>query len=254
MSVLKLHCSTVAVSPCENLPPTLSVPGQCGLWETSRGAREGDVLPYVSCHVNRCLREQRVRCGEKSTFFCVWILTDMKALWGHSDVQSHLRPPDSQCLRQFQQSCWPRSCTGRRRPPAPLECAGSRGLHPALRMEQSPPQAHLGTHMTRAQPCLTECFLSHFYVHTFFDLYLLLNQWTRGGGTPVAWHSRVALPPTDANTVCWVTVILGTSGQKWIFFLKSFKILAYLREYWCIWQSKKKSVVILSQKHSIDSY
>ncbi len=68
MSVLQLHCSTVAVCPCKNLPAVLSAPGHCRLRETSGNAGEGDILPYVSCHVNRCLRQQWARCGGKSEF------------------------------------------------------------------------------------------------------------------------------------------------------------------------------------------
>lgn len=214
MSVLQLHCSTVAVCPCENLPAVLSAPGHCGLRETSGSAGEGDILPYVSCHINRCLREQWARCGGKSEFSFVYILREVEALCGHTEVRSHLQLPDWQCQRRFQQSCWPHSCTDRRRPPAPLECAGSRGVHPARQKEQSLPQAHLGTHMKRAHRSLTGHFLCHFYVHTDFDLNIPLNQWTRGGGTPLAWHSRVASPPTDTSMAGWVTVILGTSGGK----------------------------------------
>lgn len=57
------------------------------------------------------------------------------------------------------------------------------------------------------------CFF-YFRVHLVFNLNLPLNQWTRGGGTPVAWHSSVASPPTDTCMTGWVTVILGTSGDK----------------------------------------
>lgn len=68
MSALQLHCSTVTVCPRKNLPAVLSAPGHCRLWETSGNAGEGDILPYVGCHVNRCLRQQWARCGGKSEF------------------------------------------------------------------------------------------------------------------------------------------------------------------------------------------
>ncbi len=68
MSVLLLHCSTVAVDPCRNRGAVLSVPAHCRLWETSDTAGQGDILPYVSCHVNRCLGEQWARCVGKSEF------------------------------------------------------------------------------------------------------------------------------------------------------------------------------------------
>lgn len=68
MSVLQLHRSTVAVCPCKNLPAVPSVPGHRRLGETSGNAGEGDVLPYVSRHVDRCLREQWARCARRASF------------------------------------------------------------------------------------------------------------------------------------------------------------------------------------------
>lgn len=46
-----------------------------------------------------------------------------------------------------------------------------------------------------------------------FDLVLPLNQWMRGGGTPVARHLRVASPPTVTSTTCCATVTVGTSAE-----------------------------------------
>lgn len=74
MSIFQLHCSTVAVCPRKNLPAVLSVPGHCRLRGTPGNAVEGDILPNVSCHVNRCLGEQWARCEEKSEFSFVYIL------------------------------------------------------------------------------------------------------------------------------------------------------------------------------------
>lgn len=66
MSILQLHCSTVAVCPPENPPAILPVPGHSSLRETSGTAGEGDILPYVGCHVNRCFREHWAHCEERS--------------------------------------------------------------------------------------------------------------------------------------------------------------------------------------------
>lgn len=137
-------------------------------------------------------------------------------------MQSHHQLADWQCQRQFQLSCWPHSCIDLRRPPAPLGCAESRGVHLAPYKEQSQPQAHLGIH--KKGPQVSGRFLSVFIsVQTVSGLSIPLNQWTRGEGTPVAWHSRMASPPVDTSMAGWVTVIVGASEEK--HFLKSFKIV-----------------------------
>lgn len=56
---------------------------------------------------------------------------------------------------------------------------------------------------------------SQLLIHPLCNCNLPLNQWTRGRGTPVTWHSRAASPPTDTSTTCCTTVIPGASGETW---------------------------------------
>lgn len=56
--------------------------------------------------------------------------------------------------------------------------------------------------------------LSFVYEMHCVDLDLPLNQRTRGGGAPVAWHSNTASAPTETWIACWVTLIRGASEGK----------------------------------------
>lgn len=56
--------------------------------------------------------------------------------------------------------------------------------------------------------------LSFVYEMYCVDLDLPLNQRTRGGGAPVAWHSSTASAPAETWIACWVTLIRGASGGK----------------------------------------
>lgn len=92
MPTFLLHCSALAVCPSKNYSAILSAPGHCGLRVTSGDAGEGDIIPYVSCHIHWCLREQWPRCpnmrGTRWIFLCICFKLKTGFMWKHWSVVS----------------------------------------------------------------------------------------------------------------------------------------------------------------------
>lgn len=124
-------------------------------------------------------------------------------------------------------SCTPRMCKVPRR-----SSCSTKGAEPTSSSPANTKQTKL---LVFTMDILTVIFM---YI---LSLTLPLNQWTRGEGMPLAWHSRVASPPTATSTVCCTTVIVGTSEGKngkfkMQFNLVFFLFLSFCMQFYYIWK------------------